>query len=99
MCCFTGSPASSSQFPLYEAAELDGATPSQKFFDVTIPQLRNTIAMTSILMVITGLTNFDRLHLDRWSPRESSTVLPLYVYNLAFFSNEYGYAIPSPCFS
>jgi ABC-type sugar transport system permease subunit len=78
---------------LYEAAELDGATPSQIFFHVTIPQLRNTIAMTSILMVITGLTNFDLFYiLTDGGPGRSSTVLPLYMYNLAFFSNEYGYA-------
>ena len=78
---------------LYEAAELDGASAAQQFMHVTMPQLRNTVATTSILMVITGLTNFDLFFiLTDGGPGRSSTVLPLYMYNLAFFSNEYGYA-------
>lgn len=78
---------------LYEAADLDGASPVQKLVHVTLPQMRNTVATTSILMVITGVTNFDLFFiLTDGGPGHSSTVLPLYMYNLAFFSNEYGYA-------
>ncbi len=78
---------------LYEAADLDGASPVQKLFYVTLPQLRNTVATTSILMAITGVTNFDLFFiLTDEGPGRSSTVLPLDMYSLAFFSNEYGYA-------
>jgi raffinose/stachyose/melibiose transport system permease protein len=78
---------------LYEAAQLDGASPLQQLVHVTLPQLRNTVATTSILMVITGVTNFDLFFiLTDGGPGRSSTVLPLYMYNLGFFSNEYGYA-------
>ena len=44
---------------LYEAAAIDGATGFQAFRHVTLPQLRNTIASSSVLVVIGTLTYFD----------------------------------------
>jgi multiple sugar transport system permease protein len=37
---------------LYEAAEIDGASPAQKFFHITIPSIRNVIAITVLLSTI-----------------------------------------------
>ena len=72
----------------------------QKLVHVTLPQLRNTITTTSILMVITGVTNFDLFFIMTDGGPGHITMLPLYMYNLAFFSNEYGVCrARSPCSS
>ena len=41
---------------LYEAARLDGASPAQMFWRVTLPQLRYTIVTSSTLIIVGSLT-------------------------------------------
>jgi ABC-type sugar transport system permease subunit len=78
---------------LYEAAAIDGATGAQAFRHVTLPQLRNTIASSSVLIVISTLTYFDMFFLlTDGGPGTSSRVLSLYMYNEAFSSTDFGYA-------
>ena len=61
---------------LYEAAAIDGATGFQAFRHVTLPQLRNTIASSSVLVVIGTLTYFDMFFLlTDGGPGTSSRVL------------------------
>lgn len=78
---------------LYEAAAIDGATGYRAFRHVTLPQLRNTIASSSVLIVIGTLTYFDMFFLlTDGGPGTSSRVLSLYMYNEAFSSTDFGYA-------
>lgn len=78
---------------LYEAAMLDGATGYQAFRHVTLPQLRNTIASSGVLIMIGTLTYFDMFFLlTDGGPGTSSRVLSLYMYNEAFSSTDFGYA-------
>ena len=78
---------------LYEAAAIDGATGFQAFRHVTLPQLRNTIASSSVLVVIGTLTYFDMFFLlTDGGPGTSSRVLSLDMYNEAFSSTDFGYA-------
>src|SRR6059058_1384416 len=44
---------------LYEAASIDGATWWQRIWYVTLPMMRNIIAITALFSLIVTLTNFD----------------------------------------
>ncbi len=76
---------------LYEAALIDGASPVQMFFRVTLPQLRYTIVTSGILMVVGSLTYFDIIYIMT-DGASGTTVLSLDMYNTAFRSTEFGYS-------
>ena len=44
---------------MYEAAGIDGATPVQAFFAVTLPMLRNAIMVSLVLRTLGALQAFD----------------------------------------
>src|SRR6202521_4711688 len=44
---------------LYEAAEIDGATWWQKIWHITLPMMRNIIAITTLFSLIVTFANFD----------------------------------------
>jgi multiple sugar transport system permease protein len=70
---------------LYEAAEVDGATGSQQFFFVTIPQLRAAILVNMILITIMTLNTFDAIiTLTGGGPGRATEVISLYVFNIVF---------------
>ncbi|MEB0288235.1 MULTISPECIES: carbohydrate ABC transporter permease [unclassified Cryobacterium] len=76
---------------LYQAAEIDGAGTMRKFFSITLPQLRNTIVTSGILMVVGGLTTFDTvLILTKGGPGTDTTITPYYMYRKAFQSFDFG---------
>ncbi len=50
---------------LYEAAAIDGATPRQQFFAVTLPQLSPVIFFNAVMGVIGSLQEFDRVYVMR----------------------------------
>jgi raffinose/stachyose/melibiose transport system permease protein len=78
---------------LYEAATLDGASPAQMFWRVTLPQLRYTIVTSGILMIVGALTYFDIIYImTDGGPGYTTRVLSLDMYNVAFVQDEYGYA-------
>lgn len=70
---------------LYEAAEVDGATGSQQFFFITIPQLRAAILVNMILITIMTLNTFDAIiTLTGGGPGRATEVISLYVFNIVF---------------
>lgn len=78
---------------LYEAALIDGASPWQMFWKVTVPQLRYTIVASGILMVVGSLTYFDIIYImTNGGPGYTTRVLSLDMYYVAVQQNEYGYA-------
>lgn len=78
---------------LYQAAEIDGAGRVRQFFHVTLPQLRNAIITSTILMVVGGLTTFDTvLILTQGGPGSDTTISAYYMYQKAFKSFDYGSA-------
>jgi raffinose/stachyose/melibiose transport system permease protein len=78
---------------LYEAAILDGASPAQMFWRVTLPQLRYTIVTSGILTIIGSLTYFDIIYImTDGGPGYTTRVLSLDMYNVAFLQDQYGYA-------
>ncbi|MBP0460328.1 sugar ABC transporter permease [Streptomyces bomunensis] len=76
---------------LYQAAAVDGAGRVRQFFHITLPQLRNAIVTSVILMVVGGLTTFDSvLILTQGGPGTDTTITAFYMYEKAFKSFDYG---------
>jgi raffinose/stachyose/melibiose transport system permease protein len=48
---------------LYEAASIDGASRLRQFFCITLPQIKETIAVSAVFIVIGGLNAFDMIWL------------------------------------
>ena len=79
--------------PLYEAARIDGAGPVARFFDVTLPQLREVLVVIVLLRAIWDFKEFDLIWLmTGGGPVEATQTLPLVVYREAFALNQMGMA-------
>ena len=79
--------------PLYEAARIDGAGPIARFFDVTLPQLRDVLTVIILLRAIWDFKEFDLIWLmTGGGPINSTQTLPLVVYQEAFGLNQMGMA-------
>ncbi|MEU7386711.1 carbohydrate ABC transporter permease [Streptomyces tanashiensis] len=78
---------------LYQAAQIDGAGTVRQFFHITLPQLRNSIVTSMVLMVVGGLTTFDTvLILTQGGPGTDTTNSAYYMYQKAFKSFDFGAA-------
>ncbi len=78
---------------LYEAARIDGAGPISRFFDVTLPQLRDVLAIVILLRTIWDFKEFDLIYLmTGGGPVNGTRTLPLVVYQEAFGLNQMGMA-------
>jgi len=76
---------------LYQAAAIDGAGTVRQFIHITLPQLRNTVITSSVLMVVGGLTTFDTvLILTQGGPGTDTTVSAFHMYQKAFKSFDFG---------
>ncbi|MFI2608208.1 carbohydrate ABC transporter permease [Kitasatospora sp. NPDC018619] len=76
---------------LYQAAAVDGAGRVRQFFHITLPQLRNTVITSVVLMVVGGLTTFDTvLILTQGGPGTDTTVTAYYMYQKAFKGFDFG---------
>jgi len=77
---------------LYQAASLDGAGKVRQFFSITIPQLKNTIITSTIIMVVGTFTSFDIiLLLTRGGPSGGTSNLPYFMYDKGITSLDFGY--------
>ncbi|WP_374433496.1 carbohydrate ABC transporter permease [Tabrizicola sp.] len=78
---------------LYEAARIDGARPVARFFDVTLPQLREVLVVIVMLRAIWDFKEFDLIWLlTGGGPVSSTETLPIVVYRQAFALNQMGMA-------
>jgi ABC-type sugar transport system permease subunit len=78
---------------LYEAANLDGATPFKQFRYVTLPMLNPTIVVIVVLSTIGGFSLFIEPYvLTGGGPMQSTLSGMLYIYNQAFSFGHMGYA-------
>jgi multiple sugar transport system permease protein len=79
--------------PLYEAATIDGAGAWARFWDVTLPQLRDVLVVITLLRTIWDFKEFDLIYLlTGGGPVTSTQTLPLLVYKQAFGLNAMGTA-------
>ncbi|TQF06451.1 sugar ABC transporter permease [Kitasatospora acidiphila] len=70
---------------LYEAAEMDGATPWQKFWYITLPALRPVSSTVILLSTIWTFNMFPVIFLlTNGGPGDSTQLLVTYAYNKAF---------------
>ena len=78
---------------LYEAAEVDGATPLQKFFRITVPMLANTTFVVAILLVIEAFNMFESIFImTAGGPLGSTSTIMYYIYEQGFTNYDMGYA-------
>ena len=78
---------------LYEAARLDGAGPVQEFFAVTLPGLRQEIAVCVTVTVIAALSSFDIVYIStQGGPGGATSVPGLQIFYLAFSERQVGLA-------
>ncbi len=74
---------------LYEAADIDGANAFQKLIYVTLPMLRNIIAITVLFSLIVTFANFDIVRiLTAGGPRDMTHVFATWAFKLGLESND-----------
>jgi multiple sugar transport system permease protein len=74
---------------LYEAAEIDGANAWQRFIHVTLPMMRNIIAITVLFSLIVTFANFDIVQvMTAGGPRNTTHVFATYAFLLGIRSGD-----------
>jgi multiple sugar transport system permease protein len=74
---------------LYEAAEIDGANAWQRFIHVTLPMMRNIIAITVLFSLIVTFANFDIVQvMTAGGPRNMTHVFATYAFLLGIRSGD-----------
>lgn len=78
----------------YEASQLDGAGPVQRFFGITLPLLGRTTAFIITMTLISHFQMFAQFSvmLGKSTPQNSGLVLTSYIYKNAFEYKDMGYA-------
>jgi multiple sugar transport system permease protein len=74
---------------LYEAAAIDGASAWQKFVHITLPMMRNIIAITVLFSLIVTFANFDIVQImTAGGPRNMTHVFATYSFMLGIRSGD-----------
>jgi multiple sugar transport system permease protein len=80
---------------LYEAAEIDGATSWQKFWDITLPMITPVLFFNLVLGIIHSFQAFTSAYIvsgGLGGPADSTMFYTLYLYQQGFKSFHMGYA-------
>lgn len=78
---------------LYDAGKIDGASPLQEFFHITVPCVRETTTTLTLLMLISSFKVFDLVYtMTDGGPSNGSMVISLYAYKEGFLYSHMGYA-------
>ena len=74
---------------LYEAAEIDGATWWQKIWYVTLPMMRNIIAITTLFSLIVTIANFDIVRvLTQGGPLDQTHLFATWAFEIGIRSGD-----------
>jgi multiple sugar transport system permease protein len=74
---------------LYEAAAIDGANPWQRLVYITLPMMRNIIAITVLFSIIVTFANFDIVRvLTQGGPRDSTHLFATYAFRVGIESGD-----------
>ena len=83
------------EYSVYEAAKIDGASGWRTFWSITVPLLRPTIVMTTIMLINGTLQLFDEsVNLTKGGPANATITMSHYIYNGSFGEGvaNFGYA-------
>ncbi len=83
------------EYSVYEAAKIDGASGWKTFWSITVPLLRPTIVMTTIMSINGTLQLFDEsVNLTGGGPANATITMSHYIYNGSFGEGvaNFGYA-------
>lgn len=77
----------------YEAARIDGASPFQQFWRITLPHLLPVFLITALVRTIWNFQKFDIIYLlTGGGPLDATTTLPILIYLKAFSDFQFGRA-------
>ena len=77
---------------IYEAARMDGATPSQIFRRITVPLMMPTIVLYMLISAVSTIGIFGMVYaLTRGGPGGATEVVSIYIYNQSFTAFQLGY--------
>jgi ABC-type sugar transport system permease subunit len=78
---------------LYEAAEVDGAGPLARFWSITLPSIRNTVIVLSLVLGILAFYSFDLPWImTKGGPQGATTLVGIELYNAVFVDLRPAYA-------
>ena len=78
---------------VYESAQIDGASPTQSFFRMTLPMMKPTIGFASIMSIMSSMKVFSQIYtMTGGGPANSTMVIVYYLYQQAFEFYRAGYA-------
>lgn len=76
----------------YEAARIDGANAVKTLFYVTIPNIKNSLALCALLRTIDSFRLFDKVNLlTGGGPANSTATITQYLYNYGIKSLDFGF--------
>jgi multiple sugar transport system permease protein len=76
---------------VYEAASVDGAGPTRRFWHITLPGLRHVIVVTTLLSFILTINDFNIIYvMTRGGPGTATQVFATYSYEVAFNQLRWG---------
>jgi ABC-type sugar transport system permease subunit len=75
----------------YESATVDGAGGMQQFRFITMPMLRTSLVITTVVLTMSNLNNVEApLVTTGGGPGDATQILPLSIYQMAFTSFDFG---------
>jgi len=85
---------------VYEACAVDGTTKWQTFWYITLPQLKNTVILSTLLRIVWEFNNVDVIYnLTGGGPVNSTTTLTMYLTQTAVRDSNFGYGSAIAVFS
>lgn len=78
---------------LYEAASLDGATKIRQLFTITLPIITPVVLFNAVNVLVKAFQEFNSAYIiTKGGPNMSTYFLNVYIYEEAFFKNNFGYS-------
>ena len=76
---------------LYEAARMDGASPTERFRHITLPSVGPTVGILSALLIIYSFKAFDYIFvLTQGGPGTATSTVPFLAYLISFTQFDFG---------
>lgn len=77
---------------IYESSKIDGVNAVEKFFFITLPIIKDTLVLTTLLRTIWTLNTVDIIYATtRGGPNFSTSTIPVYVMTTFLDSLDFGY--------